>query len=264
VESLQASHFDLFVVRTLEGASSEDTKQMWDRMQAFRVIAKCMQVLAAGDLVGGDDGADGRTSSSSSCLHLFPRSFLMAMAALAKAKTVTAPVFMQADDPLRVPCLLALRQLLKPAAKACAACNVPKVVLDGILDPALPPRVADSLLLSLLSATQTALTTGGYAHPPHRSPSPASRSAPPAVRRYFRVDEDLQKLLSPFTDLDTAETPQSDPVFLRNGAKVTREERLRCAQRCVLLLGQSWAGLQLLASNPFGLRDVLRVLGDVS
>ena len=37
-----AAHFDIFVVRSLEGAGSEDAKQMWDRVQAFKLLVKCM------------------------------------------------------------------------------------------------------------------------------------------------------------------------------------------------------------------------------
>ena len=142
-----AAHFDIFVVRSLEGAGSEDAKQMWDRVQAFKLLVKCMHVLQANPTPQGAFTSDGSSSSSSSSslspssknatlLHLFPRSFVMAMAALARPKVVSGAAnkatgggggSVQVDDPLRVPCLLALRELLWPAPKLCAACNVPKV-----------------------------------------------------------------------------------------------------------------------------------------
>ena len=116
-----------------------------------------------------------------------------------------------------------------------------QVLVDAVLDPALPPSVADALLLSILSAAQTALDpltrpllTTTATTTTMMVTSAASSSTMGGVRRFFRVDEDIQRLLSPFTDLDTAPTPQTEPISLRSGAKLTRDDRRRCAERGLL------------------------------
>jgi hypothetical protein len=143
------------------------------------------------------------------------------------------------DDPLRVPSLRALQVLLVSDPSLCARCNGVKVLIDAVLDPALGAELCDTLLLTVISA---------LTHPKSNS--------------YFRADDEIQRILAPFTDLD--ETSQEQPIFLRQETKITKEDKFRSARRAVLLLCQSTAGIGLLSSAKFGLRDVFNLLGDAS
>ena len=41
---MEQANFDLFVVRTLEGATPNDAMQMFDRLQAFKVVLQCLEL----------------------------------------------------------------------------------------------------------------------------------------------------------------------------------------------------------------------------
>jgi hypothetical protein len=135
--------------------------------------------------------------------------------------------------------LRALQVLLVTDPALCSRCNGVKVIIDAVLDPALGTDLCDTLLITVVSALTDTKS-----------------------RSYFRADDEIQRILAPFTDLDA--TSQDNPIYLRQETKITKEDKFRSAKRAVLLLCQSSAGIGLLSSAKFGLRDVFNLLGDAS
>lgn len=146
--------------------------------------------------------------------HLIPRSVIQSLVSIAE----------HPKDDFRRISLDAIRELVLTNPGVVASCNGIKTIVDSILDSSCSD-IAGSLTLTLLFLLDQDNT-----------------------RQYIRPGLDIAKLLSVFTDMETANSPE-------------KEARRAAAHKALVTMMRSWTGILSLTSDPNGLRSLVQLLG---
>ena len=174
VHQMLLVNLDLMIVRSLE----RESKFLWERMQALKLIRKWMAMLATAqarirDPLSTPPLAKGLPNRPPIGLT---RSLVQSLVSIAE----------QPKDDFRRVCLDAIRELTLLSPAIVASCNGIRTLVDSILDPACVD-IANSLTLTLLYLIDSETTRG-----------------------FLRPSVDLVRLISVFTDTTAADNPERE------------------------------------------------------